>query len=102
LKQITIITNIELKYSFDEIATVHGGYEGDGYPFPTKEGISVIRELAETEGIFLEQVFTSKGFYGMKDLLIKGKVKSKGSCYIHSGGFPEIFNQFVSYKGTNT
>ena len=95
LIQISKVTGIKLKYSLDEIATVHGGYEGKGYPMPTKEGIAVIRELAETEGIFLEQVFTSKCFYGMKDLLLKGIVKSEGSCYIHSGGFSEIFYQFL-------
>ena len=92
LIQIAEITGIKLKYSLDDIATIHGGYEGEGYPIPTEEGISVIREL---EGIFLEQVYTSKCFCGMKDLLLKGTVKSESSCYIHSGGFSEIFNQFA-------
>ena len=94
LELIQNLTNVNIEYSLDEILNIYDDYMGDGWGCPTKESIDVIKELAETEAIFLEKVYTSKGFYGMKDLLKKKIIRSKGACYIHSGGFPSIFSQF--------
>ncbi|MDD4726976.1 MAG: pyridoxal-phosphate dependent enzyme [Tissierellia bacterium] len=88
------LTNIKIEYSLDEILNIYDDYMGEGWGCPTEESIKVIKELAETEGIFLEKVYTSKGFYGMKDLLKRNIVRSKGACYIHSGGFPSLFTQY--------
>lgn len=78
---------------FYDRLNIYDEYRGKGWGDSTQESVDMILELAKTEGIFLEKVYTSKGFYGMYDLLKRGVVKSKGSCYIHSGGFPSLFVQ---------
>lgn len=88
------LTNIKLKYGLDEMMTVYEDYRGDGWNCETAESVNMIYELARKEGIFLEKVYTSKAFFGMKDLLEKKIIKCDGACYLHSGGFSSLFDQF--------
>lgn len=68
------------------------GYYGEGYEVPSEEGSRALRLLAETEGIFLDPVYTAKAFSGMLDH-IKNGIIEKGSTVVfwHTGGATALF-----------
>lgn len=75
----------------DEV-TLYDDYIGQGYGIPTKECIEAIRLVAQTEGIFLDPVYTGKAMAGFIDLIGKGQFTSKDTVvFIHTGGLPSLF-----------
>ncbi len=82
-----------------EVTTVHAEYLGPGYALPTPESIQTIRDLAKTEGILLENVYTSKTVWGMRDLIARGIISTQeATCVIHTGGGPALFAQAELYQ----
>lgn len=67
-------------------------YMGEDYGVPTLEGTAAIDEMARNEVIFLDAVYTGKGFSGLLDYVRNGKIP-KGSrvAFIHTGGTGAIF-----------
>lgn len=74
-------------------ATIHGDYRGGGWAVSTPESDMAVYDLAQSEGIFLEKIYTGKTFWGMTDLLRKNDWH--GACLVHSGGFGSLFRQFA-------
>ncbi|GHU69637.1 D-cysteine desulfhydrase [Spirochaetia bacterium] len=67
-------------------------YIGPGYAVPSEEGSAAIRLMAETEGIFLDPVYTGKTFAGFLDLCKKGYfTPGENVVFIHTGGTPALF-----------
>ncbi|MFQ5996773.1 MAG: D-cysteine desulfhydrase family protein [Dehalococcoidales bacterium] len=65
---------------------------GEGYAIPSEECINAIRLVAQTEGIFLDPVYTGKAMAGLIDLIKKGRFKSTDTIiFIHTGGIPALF-----------
>ena len=72
--------------------TVYSDYMGEGYGIMTKECIEAIRLVAQTEGIFLDPVYTGKAMAGLIDLIHKGRFTSKDTVlFIQTGGLPALF-----------
>lgn len=68
------------------------GFVGKGYAIPSEEGSEAIRELAEMEGIFLDPVYTGKGFAGLLHHIRTGKIPAGSSVvFIHTGGTGALF-----------
>lgn len=93
LREIGELTGQLRNFDFSGTYTIQGAYRGDGWGKPTPECIKEIYNLAQTEGIFVEQVYTSKTLYGMLDMVQKGLVDTN-ACYLHTGGFGALFGQF--------
>lgn len=71
---------------------VYDEYIGEGYGVPTREGIEAIKLVAQTEGIFLDPVYTGKTMSALIDLIHKGRFTSKDTIiFIHTGGTPALF-----------
>jgi D-cysteine desulfhydrase len=68
------------------------GYDENGYGVVSNDEIFAIRELATTEGIILDPVYTARAFYAMLEHL-KGKKVPPGSnvLFWHTGGLPANF-----------
>ena len=80
-----------IKVMPDEVK-VSDSYIGEGYGIPTKECIDAIRLVAQTEGIFLDPVYTGKAMAGLIDLVKRGHFKSTDTIvFIHTGGIPALF-----------
>jgi D-cysteine desulfhydrase len=68
------------------------GYVGRGYALSQPEELKLLREVALTEGIFLDPVYTGKAFYGMVE-----ELKHDSNCFgeriifIHTGGIFGLF-----------
>lgn len=78
----------------EEVMTVYDDHLGEGYAIPTPLSKRTWYELARTEGILSEHVYTSKCLGGFLDLIQKGIIPpDEGACYIHTGGLASIFTQ---------
>lgn len=91
---MTELTGLQPKIPVQRAMTVHGDYRGGGWGISTAQSDGMVEHLAQTEGIFLERVYTGKTVWGMCDLLKSGAVKSEGACVVHSGGFASLFYQY--------
>jgi L-cysteate sulfo-lyase len=75
-----------------EEVVVYDDYIGEGYGLPTSKCIEAIRLLAQTEGIFLDPVYTGKAMAGLIDLVRKGQFSKRDTLlFIHTGGVAADF-----------
>lgn len=65
-------------------------YVGPGYGVPSEAGDAAILLLARTEGIFLDPIYTGKGFAGLLDLAERGELSGR-VLFWHTGGLPALF-----------
>ena len=65
---------------------------GPGYAVPNPEDTPYIQELARTEGILLDPVYTGKAWAGMLRLLQEGTFPGNGAlAFVHTGGAAALF-----------
>lgn len=65
---------------------------GPGYAIPNPEDTPYIQELARTEGILLDPVYTGKAWAGMLRLLKEGHFPGDGAlAFVHTGGAAALF-----------
>lgn len=75
-----------------EDMTLYDEYMGGKYGVPTKECLEAIKLVAQTEGFFLDPVYTGKGMAGLIDLIRKGTFTPDDTVvFLHTGGLPAIF-----------
>lgn len=75
-----------------EEVTVDDSHTGQGYGILTEECRNAIRLLAQTEGIFLDPVYTAKAMAGLLTLIKQGRFKPTDTIiFIHTGGVPALF-----------
>jgi len=75
-----------------EDITVYDEYMGEGHGKITRECVEAIKLVAQTEGFFLDPVYTGKAMAGLIDLIHKGQFTSKDTVvFIHTGGIPALF-----------
>ena len=73
---------------------------GPGYAIPSEEGNEAVRLLAETEGLFLDPVYTGKAFAGLIRMLTDGTVQSgENVLFLHSGGAGGLFAVEMEEEG---
>lgn len=86
-----------------EEITVYDEYIGEGYGVVTESCVKAIRLVAQTEGIFLDPVYTGKAMAGFIDLINKGEFTANDSViFIHTGGVPALFayqEELIDLKG---
>lgn len=71
---------------------VYDEYIGNDYDSITPGSVEAIQLVAQTEGIFLDPVYTGKSMAGLIDLIRKGRLTSKETVvFVHTGGTPAIF-----------
>jgi L-cysteate sulfo-lyase len=75
-----------------EEVTVFDDYIKEGYGVLNKEVTEAIELVAETEGIFLDPVYTGKAMVALIDLIKKGYFKKDDNVvFFHTGGLPALF-----------
>ncbi|KAF4972309.1 hypothetical protein FSARC_1088 [Fusarium sarcochroum] len=74
----------------DEITTddfeINESYLGEGYGQLDERTAEGMKELARTEGILLDPVYTGKAFTGLLHTAKSGKFKGKNVLFCHTGG----------------
>ncbi len=105
IKKDVMLWKQRYKQQFDleniKIKTVEG-YLGAGYGVAGSEIFSSIAELASSEGIFLDPVYTGKAFHGMVSELHKGDeghlAGARNVLFIHTGGLFGVFPQQQNFN----
>jgi len=83
--------NIQKTYSIKD-ATLIRDYDKPGYGVITQNEKIAIKQLAQSEGILLDPVYSGRAFYGMIDHLKNNKIeKNSNVLFWHTGGLPANF-----------
>ncbi len=89
--------NLSVDLKKEDIKVIDG-YVGEGYALNRQEEIDFIKQVAITEGLILDPVYTGKALFGIKDQISKGQFK-KGEriLFIHTGGLFGLFPKRGSF-----
>jgi len=80
------------EFALDLPIRIVEGYVGPGYGIADAEIYSTIADLARTEGIILDPVYTGKAFHGLVTELKSGRLKPEHeTVFVHTGGIFGIF-----------
>ena len=88
------ISGFQLPIDFHRHQDLHiiDGYVGRGYALSRPEELALISDVARTEGIFLDPVYTGKAFFGMAQELKKQPgCFGKRVIFLHTGGIFGLF-----------
>lgn len=78
---------LKISFSRDSDIDIVDGYVGLGYAQSRPEELSLLIELASTEGLFLDPVYTGKAFFGMvQELRRDARVFGDQIIFLHTGG----------------
>lgn len=76
----------------NQIPLLETKYAAPKYGSPSQGCLAAIQQLARTEGILLDPVYTGKAFFGLLDLIKKGRLGSdEPIIFWHTGGLPALF-----------
>lgn len=73
-----------------ESFTLNFDFVGPGYGLPSPEGDAAIQRLAQTEGIFLDPIYSGKAFAALIHLTETRHVDGR-VLFWHTGGVPTLF-----------
>ena len=88
------ITNYQLDIPFSRERDVEiiDGYVGRGYALSRPEELALLGDVARTEGIFLDPVYTGKAFFGMTQELSRDPDRfGNRIVFMHTGGIFGLF-----------
>lgn len=90
--QAARILGLDIELSPSEILNSEQ-YIGPGYGIPTPQGNAALRLLAQTEGIFLDPVYTAKAMAALIDDIQSAQFKKEHTVlFLHTGGTPALFS----------
>jgi 1-aminocyclopropane-1-carboxylate deaminase/D-cysteine desulfhydrase-like pyridoxal-dependent ACC family enzyme len=74
----------------DEIE-LDNGELGEGYGEPSEAARIAARQLARTEGLFVDPIYTAKALAGLGTRVRRGHLTGKRVVFWHAGGLPSLF-----------
>ena len=84
--------HLDLDFVRERDIEIIDGYVGRGSGLSQPAELAMINEVAQTEGIFLDPVYTGKAFFGMvKELKRDPKCFGERIIFIHTGGIFGLF-----------
>ena len=85
------ILDLEVNICATEVSNTDA-FVGQGYGMLTLECAEAIRLVAQTEGIFLDPVYSGKAMAGLIDHVERGLLTSDDTViFLHTGGTPQLF-----------
>lgn len=82
---------VRLKYAPEEFEIIDG-YVGGGYGVSRPEELALICEVARSEGLLLDPVYTGKAMYGLVDQIRQGRFRAGDKVlFLHTGGGFDLF-----------
>jgi len=90
--QAARLLGLDLELSANEILNLDQ-YIGQAYGVPTREGNAALRLVAQTEGIFLDPVYTAKAMAALISDIRSSRFKRQDKVlFLHTGGTPALFS----------
>jgi D-cysteine desulfhydrase len=93
IKEIEVITDVPFNFKLKDVCNIVDNYKGKGWGVKTSESEKMVFDFPRKEGVFVENIYTSKVLVGMFDFIRSKKIKGN-ACFIHTGGFSSLFGQF--------
>lgn len=93
INEAKTLLGLSLPKNFEDGWHICDDYRGEGWAYNTVESEKMVHSFVQKEGIFIENIYTSKVLVGMEDYIKNGKVTGN-VCYLHTGGFGSLFSQF--------
>lgn len=92
LKAMNRALEMDLAFAAGDIVNLSSYVGPRGYGYPSPEGMAAFRQMAQTEGILLDPVYSGKALAGLIDLVRKGQLGSSETVvFLHTGGTPLLF-----------
>jgi 1-aminocyclopropane-1-carboxylate deaminase/D-cysteine desulfhydrase-like pyridoxal-dependent ACC family enzyme len=91
--QIKDILRVPFGFKLEDVCHIIDDYRGEGWGINTEESAAFVNEFSSMEGIFIENIYTSKVLVGMRDMIHKKKLNGN-TCYLHTGGLGSLFSQY--------
>jgi D-cysteine desulfhydrase len=83
---------LKVRFARERDVEIIDGYVGRGYAESRPEELELIAQIARSEGIFLDPVYTGKAFYGMVSELKKSPgALGERIVFVHTGGLFGLF-----------
>lgn len=71
---------------------VDDSWLGAGYGIPAAEELATLREVARTEGLLVDPVYTGRALTGLRGLIARGELRrGQRVLFWHTGGVPALF-----------
>ncbi|MDO5689808.1 MAG: pyridoxal-phosphate dependent enzyme [Tissierellia bacterium] len=86
------LLGIEPKEIYDGVV-MYEEFRGSGWGEDTVESRAEVSSFAKREGIFIENIYTSKTVVGMEAVIRRGELRGN-AIYIHTGGLGALFSQY--------
>ncbi len=93
ITEMESITGVAMPCTIEKACNMDDSFMGAGWGQNTKESETMVLEFAKAEGIFIENVYTSKVVVAMAAYAKTGKITG-GTCFLHTGGFGSLFSQY--------
>ncbi len=93
IREAEQLTGLSCPQQPDRLCQIVDEFRGEGWGANTRESAQAVQEFARQEGIFVENVYTSKVLVGMRAWLSRGLVPGP-ACFLHTGGFGSLFSQY--------
>jgi 1-aminocyclopropane-1-carboxylate deaminase/D-cysteine desulfhydrase-like pyridoxal-dependent ACC family enzyme len=93
IAQAEKVLGLPFNHQLEDVCRLVDDYRGQGWGINTVESESFVHRLPQLEGIFIENIYTSKVLVGLEDFVTQGYVKD-GICYLHTGGIGSLFSQY--------
>ncbi len=91
--------HLDVDFSRQRDIEIIDGYVGLGYALSQTEELELICEVARTEGIFLDPVYTGKAFFGMiQELKRDPKCFGERIIFLHTGGIFGLFPEAAQIR----
>lgn len=74
-------------------------YLEGGYGVRSEKIRKVIKRVYETEGLYLDETYTGKAWYGMEEYIREHQIKGKNILFLHTGGAPLFFQEAEELLG---
>lgn len=91
--QLRDLVGIDLPKPVEESCSIYDGYTGGGWGKNTPESEQAVMSLPRLEGIYIENIYTSKTLVGMINMIRQGEINGN-VCYLHTGGLGSLFGQY--------
>ncbi len=86
-----VLLGLDVRLEPSEIES-HDAYIGEGYGIVSAAGAEALKLVAQTEGLILDPVYSSKAFAGFIDHVRNMRfVKGDRVVFVHTGGTPALF-----------
>jgi len=84
---------MDFTFTSDEVIVNHE-YMGEGHGKLTKKSVEAVKLVAQTEGIFLDPLWTGRAMAALIDQVREGKIKREDTViFYHSGGLPALYSR---------